>query len=380
MHMIAMKLGWLMLEILCSGCFLYFGSSAALALGAVLVIVPLLSLPVNLYLMRKVKVKVSVEPNLRKGSCGNFTVVLENTTVFPVLRVQCILDVENQLNRQKQRFGQQTWLPAKGRQSFTLQAGSQYCGRVKINVSKVLLYDGFGLIGVRSKAEGRAYMTVQPETFEPEITMIPNVGNHDDSDVYSETKAGQDLSETFQIREYVPGDSPRQIHWKLSNKFDRLIVREPGLPIIQNVLVYWERSGESGDLDILDAQAEIIVSLCKRLLDASIQFTVGWNDTDRNLCVLHEIRDTDELVGMIPRLMRATGCGEGVSGAELLLQTGEHALCGHMVYLAENPARGAMELSRYGHVTMLLGGDTPADGARRFDAQHYKEQLTFIEI
>jgi len=378
--MIAMKLGWLALEALCLGSFFCFGSGGAFAMAMVLAAIPVLSFPLHIFLRKKVKLSVSAEPNVHKGSTASFTITLENPTVVPLLRVQCIIVTENQLNRQKQKSAQTTWLAPKGRQQIVLQAGSSYCGRLKISVDKVKLYDGFGIFGVSCKGKGAAYMTAQPDTFEPEIALIPNTGNSDESDVYSEERAGNDLTETYQIREYVPGDSPRQIHWKLSSKFDRLIVREPALPIIQNVLVFWERTGESGDLELLDAQAEIIVSLCKSLLDASIQFTIGWNDTDRNLCVLHEIRDTDELVGVIPRLLRAAGSKEGVSGAELLLQTGEHALCGHMVYLAETPAQGAAELSRYGHVTMLTGGECGMPGARPFDAEHYKEQLTFIEI
>lgn len=378
--MIAMKLGWLALEGICASYFLYFGSSAALALAIMLVVIPVLSLPINLYLRTKLRMNITAEPNLKKGESGDFVIEIENPTLFPVLRLRCSMQLENQLNREQHRFEQNTWLPSKGTQRITLQAGGTYCGRLKIFVRRVTLYDAFGLLGIWSKLTETAYMTVQPDTFETEVTLTLNAGSIDESDVYSEQRAGNDLTETYQIREYVPGDSPRQIHWKLSNKFDRLIVREPALPIIQNVLVFWERTGESGDFDILDAQAEIVVSLCKSLLDSSIRFTIGWNDTDRNLCILHEIGDIDELIGIIPRLMRATGTKEGLSGAELLLQTGEHALCGHMVYLAENPAPGAAELSRYGHVTMLVSGEHAAVGARTFDAQHYPEQLSFIEI
>ena len=115
-------------------------------------------------------------------------------------------------------------------------------------------------------------------------------------------------------------------------------------------------------------------------MDSGIQFTIGWNDTDRNLCILHEIRDMDELVGIIPRLMRATGVKESVSGAGLLLQTGGAPLCAHMVYIAEEPQSEVMELQRFGHVTMLLCGKTSLDSAVMFDPEHYQEQLSQIDL
>lgn len=378
--MIAMKLGWLALEGILICFFLWFGSSEAFALAIVLFLLPLCSLPINLYMRTKIKISLTAEPNLRKGDTGEFSVTFVNPTIFPILCVRCKIHTENQLNQSQQTIQASTWLPPKKNQSILLKTGSDYCGRLRISVPKVVFYDCFGVFGVRCQRDAVSHMTVQPDTFEPVITLIPSANSIEESDVYSQERPGADLTETYQIREYIPGDDPRQIHWKLSNKFDRLIVRDPALPIIRNVLLFWERTGESGDPKIIDAEAETVVSVCKSLLDQSIQFTIGWNDTDRNLCILHEIHDMVELVGIIPRLMRATGTKEGVSGVELLLQTGGHALCSHMVYFAEEPQQGVSELERYGHVTMLLCGKTPYTGAVMFDSEHYKEQLAYINL
>lgn len=378
--MIKMKLSWIALEMLLTGCFLYFASSVALALAAAMILLPLLLLAANLYVRKKIHTAISADLNIRKGESGNITVRLENQTALPVLRVQCRVRVENQLNREVQVFSVGTWLPPKGRQQISMETGSRYCGRLKITLEKVSLFDCFGLLGIPCGSQTAAYMTVQPETFETDITLLPNTGTNDESDVYSQEKAGSDLTEVFQIREYVPGDHPRQVHWKLSNKLDRLIVRDPGLPIIRNVLIFWERAGESGDPGMIDAQAEIVVSLCRSLLEHSIRFTIGWNDTDRNLCILHEIQNMDELVGIVPRLLRATGAKDAVSGPELLLQEGSHALCGHMVYLAETADADAEALCDYGHVTMILGNETMVPGSVVFDAEHYREQLSHLAL
>lgn len=378
--MIAMKLSWLVLEVICLGFFGYFGSSIALALAVVLVLIPLGSIPVNLYIRKNLSISLRADANMRKGASGSFTVVLDNPTIFPAMRVRCNLLAQNQLNREFETVRVMTWMPPKKQSEAALTTGSDYCGRIRISVQKIVLYDCFGLIGICCKSNAVAHMTVQPDTFEPNITLIPTPHSLEDSDVYSQDRPGSDLTETYQIREYVPGDSPRQIHWKLSNKFDKLIVRDPSLPITRNVLVFWERTGESGNREIIDAQAETVVSLCRGLLDNGIQFTIGWNDTDRNLCILHEICDMDELVGIIPRLMRATGVREGVSGAGLLMQSSGEALCSHMVYIAEEPQSEVIEMQRFGHVSMLLCGKTSLDGAILFDPEHYEEQLSQIDL
>ena len=378
--MIAMKLAWLLLEGLLFAAFAYLGSAFALGLMCLLVLIPACSLAVNLYVRKKIQFRIETSQNLRKAEPGHIRVTIDNPTLFPLLRNVVAVEAVNQLNREKRTMVQVTAVAPKKKKTVTLQAGSGYCGRIRISVSKAKLYDCFGLVGVSCKCDGAAYMTVQPDLFEMDITLLPSSSGMQDSEVYSQEKPGSDLTETFQIREYVPGDSPRQVHWKLSSKFDKLIVRDPSLPITQNILVFWERTGESGNQEMIDAQADIIVSLCHSLLEQSMQFMIGWNDTDRNRCVLHTIRNTDELVAIVPRLMRATGAKEGYSGAGLLLRDGAYALCEHMVYLAEKPQSEVMDLSRFGHVTMLLSDGNALDGATVFDAEHYAEQLAGIAL
>lgn len=378
--MIAMKLGWLLLELILWGVFLYFGSAAAFGMAVLLVAIPLCSLLIGLRVRKGVRVALTAPASLRKGSGGTLSIFLWNGSVFPVFRVRCRICVENQLDRQKSDLEEMTWLPGKKKKEISLDVGSDYCGRLRCSVERVVLYDIFGLIGVRCKCDAVTHLAVQPDTFGMDVALVCYAYSAEDSDVYSQERPGPDLTQTYQIREYVPGDSPRQVHWKLSGKFDKLIVRDPSLPITHDVLVFWERTGEGEDPDRIDAQAETVVSLCRSLMEQSIPFTVGWNDTDRDLCVLHEIRDMDGLVGIVPRILRAAGKSMGDTGAELLIQTRPDALCGHMVYIAPRIGEEAMGLRQFGNVRMLLCGEGGMDDAIVFDPEHYREQLARIEI
>ena len=355
--MIMMKVCWLVLEGILIWFFLYFGSGAALTFAVLMVLIPLISMPVNLYVKRQLQISIDSAVSLRKGDPGSIAVTVDNPTLFPALRICCDVVVQNHLNREKHCQRLMTYALQCKMQKSELRLASEYCN-----------------------CEAVAHMTVQPDIFAPTVTLGQNLSSVDDSDLYSQERPGVDLTETYQIREYIPGDSIRQIHWKLSNKFDKMIVRDPGLPITRNVLVFWERTGESGDPDIIDAQAEVVISLCRSLMDNSIQFTLGWNDTDRNLCVLHSLKDMDDLVAIIPRLLRATGAKDGVSGASLLLQTKMEALCSHMVYIAEEPQSEVAEMQRYGHVSVLAYGGAAPEGSVLFDDMDYVQQLSQIEI
>lgn len=377
--MMGMRLGWAATIVFLTAAFALSGNVLILAFTLLLILMPVLSLPINLYVRKKLTLTVSASGILRKSDRGNFQITVYNPTWLPVLRLRCRVQVENQLNGiVKEIYLLTSALPGKKRQ-LKLQAGDDYCGRLKISVDRVRLYDCFGILGIPSRAESAGHMAVQPDTFFQSVGILPAQGIMEDSDLYAPDRTGQDLSEPYQIREYVPGDSMRQIHWKLSGKLDKLIVKDASLPITRSVLLFWERWGQSGDPDRTDAQAEVLVSLCRNLMEQSIRFTVGWNDTKNNKCVFKELRDMDELIGFIPRLLCTPGTKEGTSGVSLLLGSGE-PLPAHIVYIAEEPGSEVMELRRTSCVTMLLCGETQPEGAIHFDPENYEEQLSQIEI
>lgn len=378
--MIGMKISWFVLEVILLVLFAWFGSAAALALAGLLVLIPLAALAVNCRVCKKLHIRLEGMGNLRKNEQGTVWVVLENRTVFPVFWVSCKVLARNQLNGETMTLRLAGMLPGKGECRLPVEVSSGYCGRIRVSLIQVAVYDCFALLGIRRKTEVSTHVTVQPDMFEVQLNLLNQASGVDESDTYSQERPGDDLTETYQIREYVPGDSPRQIHWKLSGKFDRLIVRDPAKPITRNVLVFWERTGDSGDRDRTDAQAEAIVSICRGLMDQAIPFSVAWNDTDRNLCVVHEIQDMDMLIGIIPRLMRAEGSLTSVSGAELLLRTRPDVLCGHMIYLAEQPQAEVEWMRQFGNVSMLVCGKTVSGDSRYFDSENYAQQLSQIAL
>ena len=309
--MLARKISWLAAEISFAALWVRFGSGAALALALTLLLIPLVSIPMNLYMRKKLHLKLTAEVNLRKGFDTEVLLELDNPTHFPVSLIP-VLTAENLLNgmfiQEKLRFS--------GDQ-ITRSIQSQYCGRLRIAVEKARLYDCFGLIGIPLNSREACHITVLPDGFETNISLTDSMGDLAESELYSQFRAGSDLTETFQLREYIPGDSPRQIHWKLSGKLDRLIVRDPGLPIVQDVLLFWERTVPEETPASIDAQVEVIVSIGRACLQQDVQFRLGWNDTKENRCILHEIRELDDLIAVLPRLLSARGSVECDSGAAL---------------------------------------------------------------
>lgn len=371
---------WLLTEGLLLGGGLYFGSVPALAMAAALAVVPLVCLGMNVFLRRKLRLTVTGGGSLHRGDWGQVELRLENPTALPALLVRCKLVSENRLNGEKTAATIMLSARPRGTCSREVRFQAKHCGRLCFRGEKARIFDCFGLIGLAVPCNSVGWATVQPDTFPMEVTVVEDTDETWDSENFAPDRPGNDPAEVYQLRDYVPGDSPRRVHWKLSGKFDKLIVRDPALPVTRRVLVFWERTGDGKDARSTDAQAEVLVTLCRSLLEGDVGFFLAWNDVAEGRCVSREIQDLDEFVAVLPRLLSAAGAARGLSGVELLLQTQPQLLCGHIVYLAREPQPGVLELCRQGKTTLLLCGNTPLDGATCFTEENYSRLLRKIDI
>lgn len=186
----------------------------------------------------------------------------------------------------------------------TVKVESQFCGKVQVYLKKVIVSDIFGVL--RLKVEN---------TLEPKYValMIPEIYQIDcsqqlvklmdvDGITYSETVAGSDPSETFEIREYKPGDRVKGIHWKLSNKLDQIMYKESSFPLKNSMLILMETSfNQNGDI-LKRTSNDVVtstISLSESLLDMGINHHIGWMNYEENRFILHQINTSDNLIGVI---------------------------------------------------------------------------------
>lgn len=357
------------------------GSSGCLALLCALVMLPFLQLAVNLHCRKTVRAVLRAPANAGKNEPFRVVLQIENPSRLPILAAGCGLEVKNLLTGASERVVRRTAILPRGRSEVALELSSDCCGRIRTELKSLRLYDCFWLIPVRCGAGAHVSVTVQPDTFPMEVRVLANVNSPEESEVYSQEKPGNDLTETFQIRDYREGDSIRQIHWKLSTKYDRLISRDPSLPVTRSVMVFWDRHAAQVSRTRQDAQAEVLVSLCRALLAAGVQFTLAWNEGGR--CILQRAAELDDLIALLPRLLSATARTDGPDGAELYCRTETGSAFAHVVYIAE-AAPAALGQMTDGAVTALVCGDGVAAAeyaaCRRFLPENCAETLAELEI
>ncbi len=315
------------LEIVLFSIFALQNSKAALFCFVFVIITALLTF-VEIFAVRdKISVKVALPTTAEKGKTVCGTVTFENGSKFPILRGICELETENKLTGEKSGELVRFSVAPKEKSVAEFSVASDYCGYVTVKAKKIYVTDLFGFLPVEAKKVNfsKGKITVLPETFMPLIVFKGMFSVPEDSETYSPDKKGNDYSETFQIREYALGDSIKQIHWKLSEKLDKTIVRDASLPIAKNIMLYWEKPSSNATPAEMDAMAEVTSSIAQSLCKSGYEFTLGWNDGNRNEFV--RITSDSDLLEAIPRLIKFRPNVNGEVEKENIFESFAEVIC-----------------------------------------------------
>lgn len=292
------------LEIVLFLIFVLQNSKSALFCFIFVILAAALTFAETFAVRNKISVKVTLPTTAEKGKAVCGTVTFENSSNFPILRGICELETENKLTGEKGEELVRFSVAPKEKSVAEFSVASDYCGYVTVKAKKIYVTDVFGFLPTEAKKVNfsKGKITVLPETFMPLIVFGGMLSVPEDSETYSPDKKGNDYSETFQIREYALGDSIKQIHWKLSEKFDKTIVRDASLPIAKNIMLYWEKPSDDVTPAEMDAMAEVTSSIAQSLCKSGYEFMLGWNDGNRNECV--RVTSDSDLLEAIPRLIK----------------------------------------------------------------------------
>lgn len=343
-----------------------------------------LSAAANLQIRNRAAVEIRLPVSATKQNVVSGLAAFQNDSALPIGRMRCRIEIKNTFTGEIFYFFVSSSVAPKKKKNvpFTLQ--SEHCGYLTVSVRETFLTDVFGLFGVPVSCGGTALMTVTPQTFSPDVTLIPRMAEDDDCDTYSPNKKGNDFSEPFQIREYAEGDSIRQIHWKLSSKTDRIIVRDPSLPITRSLLVFWDKSADDkASAGTMDAMAEAVVSICQRLTEMGLLYVLSWNETQTGQCIEKEVDGEEQLLELVPQMLKNGTEAGALSGLSAYLQRYGRFRYGKVIYLTAAVPPEWSEIENMSDITMLLCTDRPAmPGGNRvvFSPQDYMRQLQVLEL
>lgn len=358
---------------------------------AVSVVVPLLSGLFLLGIKGKIQGEITLAAYGEKGKKIVGKILLSNKSFFPADRLLCRICCENLLTGEKEWTSVPMALPAESNIDTEFQLKSKHAGKIRITMTRMVCYDPFGLfkLMITPTHDVMAVGMIAPHSFPMETQIAYGESTNMDSDEYSMKKAGYDPSETFAIREYQPGDRIRQIHWKLTEKFDNLMVRDYGLPIQNTILLLLETgyAGEEVDPDSMDALAEALVSVSQELASQQIVHSIGWQNHEENTFSCMEIEAEEDISNVLPELLGAVPGKDVLSVAEHYMESREQLEFAHVVVFSTAHQDSLRALADQCILTEIICGNEVSgydqqDGIAMIGAtpEGMAEMLSYLEL
>ena len=181
--------------------------------------------------------------------------------------------------------------------SWYVPLDTSHAGAYLCQVEKARVYDYLGLFRLPVRAPAPVETVIRPVPREP--ARLPNLRHFLVRQL--KPKPGGGFSEEHELRDYRPGDSMREIHWKLSVKTDRTIVREAQEPVRGLTLLTFDLRGTPGRVD---ATLEELLWLSQWLLDHDTPHQILWIDPTDYETATASIEAPADLEALLSRLLR----------------------------------------------------------------------------
>lgn len=232
-----------------------------------------------------------------------------NESIVPVARVGITISITNMLTNSNASRRMYCTVGSKQNDTAKFKINGAKAGETFIGLKKIKVYDCLGLFSFKMPDLQEISTIIYPKSCDISIQTEKPIETTGDGTRYSQSKKGADVSEIFALREYVPGDEVRKIHWKLSSKLDKLVVRDFSLPLNYSVFLLLELI--RGTEDELDACLSVYTSLSRTLLENGINHNLAWYDGKSDVFYIKEAANFDSLEVSIAQILSASSYSDG---------------------------------------------------------------------
>ena len=378
------RLLWALSILLAAALYFFVNNAGTLTLLVGMIVVPAFGLLGLAGPTPAAEIRLRNAPD--KGQTADGVLLIENTGLLPIPRLKLRVVCRNlRTGGTAQTVLEISMLPRQ-KKRLDFHFDCLLCGVYQVSLEETERGDLIGLFFRRAGCTAICAATVLPQTFEMSISLESTDMVMPEGDTYSSTAPGDDPGETFAIREYVPGDAIHKLHWKLSEKTDKLIVREFGQLVVNEVAMFLETAGASS-AEENDTIAEVFASISMALLKSGVSHSVFWRDGDGDALREFLVTDAETYTFMLSELLMLPPKEDG-SVAQRFLQSYPHCAYSHVVIVGGQIPVGVRDLCNGNRVHILLPQRNVAvegvqsDGTQvlAFDTRDYAAQLRCLEV
>lgn len=261
-----------------------------------------------LYLKAHLRGRIQLSENLiTRGDAVRIPILIENDGKLPAVQVKAWICFQDSDSGKWEQMSVVGMVEGKGEICLEAYLKTCHCGVVSFYLEKLQVSDYFGNFLGKCHVESlKKEMYVLPWTNVPMADALAEAGDF-------EGKYGEDVYETYDIREFRDGDDVRQIHWKLTAKMDILLLREylktseSGVMISLDFEKEKERQLSRGEMDSFLDKAS---SLSWEILKWGVSHFVIWKRENERMTLF--IEDEEKFIEYQMILINTLVCGAGV--------------------------------------------------------------------
>lgn len=171
---------------------------------------------------------------------------IENKSFLPTGQIRVLGNINGV------KFHTDVYLVGRGIKSVECPLDLEKCGIKNLVISKIVIYDFLKIFRRNKKVNKKCQVIVVPNVYNVDYGRINMDYEYDgESEKFSESQSGDDPSEIFDIREYEIGDRLSRIHWKLTTKLNKLMVKDFSKAIPNGIEMLISNSKGEECLDVL---------------------------------------------------------------------------------------------------------------------------------
>lgn len=270
-----------------------------------LLILPAFSFLLLVLSYRSITVNFEIPPLLKKSEESSIRFTVGNSSFFPASGAVLDILCRNALTGRELHAKSFCAIENQKTGSVSFTIADIHAGKITVILRGMKVCDILGLFSLSKKMLCEKSGLIYPQTYDVKIELENQAEINGDGERCSQTKRGQDVNELFALREYTPGDEMRKIHWKLSAKQNKLVVKDFGLSLNYPVFLLLEIFDTQTDKsdEALDACMTAFLSISRSLIDKGIRHNIAWYDSVGQKLIVKEIESADELEAYLADLL-----------------------------------------------------------------------------
>ena len=266
--------------------YIFYRNYFLLLMMIFMIVFPVVSVVLLRRAKKSISISLDVPGRVEKKAPFEITLTLKNTSYIPIIQSHIEMTLENPFYPGLPSHHFVCGIAARKGGTVKFTVTPEYSGVMSLKIKEFRIWDMTGMADAIIPADISKDVHVLPSPSEEEIelTMAGGAGMVELSE--QDTK-GNDSSMVIDTRDYHPGDKLQRIHWKLSTKLDKLIVKEYGSMSSDDVLVVIElshgdftrvRGSDSyiNNRKSFDAVFDVYYTLALALLKEKRPFMVSW--------------------------------------------------------------------------------------------------------